>query len=168
MNLIPEWLSPELVLGIIGTVTGVLSLVIHYVRLQREKPNIKPEVTECEHYLERRKDGQPTFHLILDLRIKNKGNQGTTLNKIEASFYDKQKRHLVESDLFQALDTVILRPALPVENLWIGPHKTINTRCRFISEGEVIKQRVLECSFILHHTHGKVQFGVTSPVPSSE
>jgi len=164
VNVILDWLSLELILGIIGTATGIIGLIIHFIRLRREKPIIKPEVIKCGHYLTRNKKHQPIFHLELELRIKNRGHHGTTLNKIEATFYDNEKRYLMESIYFQPCEGVrALMPTLPVENLWIGPHKTTNTRCRFQLEGEVIKQRILECSFILYHTHGKKTLRVTSP-----
>lgn len=166
VNVIPEWLSLELIFGIIGTTTGVLSLIIHFTRLQKEKPLIKPEVKKCWHYLERRENRQPTFNLELWLRIINTGHYGTTLSKIEAVFYDSGKRYLMESDYFQIFEQVTLMPALPVQNLWIGPHKTTDTGSVFRLEGAVIKQEVLKCSFILHHTHGKETFRVTSPLSS--
>lgn len=158
-----EWPSLELILGIVGTATGVLSLIVHFVRLQKEKPDLELEVTKCWHYLERRKNRQPTFNLELGLRIKNTGHYGTTLSKIEAVFHDGGKRYLMESDLFQTFEQVTLMPTLPVGNLWIGPHKTTDTGCVFRLEDAVIQQEVLKCSFILYHTHGKETFRVTSP-----
>ena len=164
---LPEWLSVELILGIIGTATGVLGLIIHFVRLRKEKPVLKIEVTKCWHYTARNRNRQPTFRLELGFRIKNTGHYGTTLSKIEAVFHDSGKRYLMENDLFQP-EQAHISPTLPVENLWIPPHKTTDTWSVFLLEGAVIKQEVLKCSFILHHTHGKETFKVTSPFsPSS-
>lgn len=176
MNVILEWLSVELILGIIGTVTGVLGLIIHFVRLRKEEPILEIEVTKCEHHTERNRNRQPTFCLELELRIKNTGHYGTTLSKIEAVFDISDKRYYMESDLFQTEQAYILQPTLPVENLWIPPHKTTDTGSVFLLKGTVIKlpvenlwiRKVLKCSFILYHTHGKETFKVTSPFsPSS-
>ena len=156
-------LSLELILGIIGTATGVLSLIIHFIRLRKEKPVLKLEVTKCWHYLERRKNRQPTFNLELESRIGNRGHYGTTLSKIEVVFYDSRKRYLMESDYFHTLEHVTLMPTLPVQNLWIVLHKTTDTECVFRLEDAAIEQEVLKCSFILYRTHGKETFRVTSP-----
>ena len=170
MNVIrelPEWLSPELILGIIGTATGVLGLLIHFVRLRKEKPDLKTEVTNCWHYTERNRNRPPTFRLELGFRIKNTGHYGTTLSKIEAVFHDSGKEYLMDSDLFQTEQEYPLTPTLPVENLLIQPHRTTDTGSVFRLKGAVIEQKVLKCSFILYHTHGKETFKVTSPFSPS-
>lgn len=166
--MVPEWLSSEMILIIIGAATGPLSLIIHFVRLRKEKPDLKLEVTNCWHYTERKRNRPPTFRLELEFRIKNTGHYGTTLSKIEAVFHDSGKRYLMESDLFRNPEQVLLAVTLPVENLWIPPHKTTDTGSVFLLKGAVIKQKVLKCSFILHHTYDKETFKVTSPFsPSS-
>ena len=135
--------------------------------MAERETDLKIEVTNCLHYTERNRKGEPTFRLELEFRIKNTGHYGTTLSKIEAVFHDSEKEYLMKSDLFQTEQEHPLTLTLPVENLWVQPHKTTDTGSVFLLKGTVIKQKVLKCSFILYHTHNEETFKVTSPFPPS-
>jgi hypothetical protein len=80
-------MSVELALGIIGTISGLCSLYLHYKRMQKEKPILSIEVLDCRHKVS--KDGKLTF-LFVKYIVKNIGDRGTRLNKIEASVVDWQ------------------------------------------------------------------------------
>lgn len=138
-NGIPEWLTPALVLGVIGTTTGVLALILHFLRFRRERPDLKVDVIDCRH----RASAQVSTNLNIKYTVHNKGDRGTQLYRIEASATDfKGKKHHVSKELSQhinASDSLTLS-----DSLFFKPHFQY--------------REIMNCSFKLHHTHGKFQF----------
>jgi hypothetical protein len=84
-----------LTLGIIGTVTGILAIGFSYLNYNFQKPNLNVKVKNCRHYYQK----ELVFFEIRfnqSLEIKNKGDRGTTISKIEFSFADFGKTHFLE------------------------------------------------------------------------
>jgi len=134
----------SLVLGIIGTVTGIVALSLHYWKLRRETPRLKTEVLRCEHDFEEEKK---TLSFWADLQIRNLGDRGTDILGIDLAFEDDEQKHNLkleyQSPVFE--DDLIK---------WIRPHETIEkSQTAFtIYEGDVKEQ--IDCTFTIYHTHG--------------
>lgn len=100
-NVIPEWLTLALVLGVIGTITGVCSLILHFLKYRRERPNLLVNILDCRHKVD--EDGKST-NLYIQYILRNKGDRGTKLNKIEAFATDfKGEKHYASKKLSKSL-----------------------------------------------------------------
>jgi len=86
-----EWVPVVgLILGAIGTVTGIVSMYIHWKRFQMEKPKVTVELIDCDHKFVSEEERKRGMHWKIELapkfRITNVGDRGTTFSKYEVSF----------------------------------------------------------------------------------
>jgi hypothetical protein len=130
-----------LILGIVGTVTGVFSTFLHYWKTRKEKPILNVEVLECKHYCH-----QEQCVLGIEFLIKNTGDRDTWVTSIEASFTDGGK-------IYNQLNYV--------QTCIVNAHASIRVRELFNFPSVLIRER---CTFKLklNHTHGVFHFEAES------
>jgi hypothetical protein len=68
----------ELFLGIIGTLTGIGSLMLHFLKYRKERPKVKVELEDCCHSCE---EDMIKFRPIVTIR--NMGDRPSTIFKME-------------------------------------------------------------------------------------
>ena len=142
-NVMPEWLTPALVLGAIGTTTGVLALILHFLKFRRERPHLKIDVLNCEHKVD--EDGNSTM-LHIKYTLHNIGDRGTQLNKIEAfaTDFNGEKHHASEN--------------IKVSRSRLDAHHSLTLFHYFRFTPHFQYKEKMECNFKLHHTHGVFEF----------
>jgi len=130
-----------LILGIVGTVTGVFSTFLHYWKTRKEKPISNVEVLECRHYCH-----QKECQLGTEFLIKNTGDRDTWITSVEAFF-------TVRGETYKQLNYL--------ETCIVGAHMSIRVRELLIFPNVPMKER---CTFEveLHHTHGIFPFQTES------
>ena len=133
----------NLVLGLIGTITGIMALFIHFWKLRKENPRIKAKVLQCEHDFEPKRN-QMSFWT--KFQIRNLGDRGTSINDVELVFMSNAQEYRLKRQYFRGRREKSQRR-------WINPHETIDLEADFYDEyrGEV-RDRI-NCTFILYHTH---------------
>ena len=102
-------ISLELILGIIGSVTGVMgatSLIIHILRYLKEKPKIEVELVDASHYYQRRGENKKNYFLcfILETHVRNKGDRGTTIGEAILDFTLGEEKHRMTTDINERVD----------------------------------------------------------------
>lgn len=134
----------NLVLGIIGTVTGILALSAHFWRLKRESPRLKTEVLKCEHDFE---EDKKRLSFWADLQIRNLGDRGTDMLGIDLAFEDDKQEYNLKLDCQQPVfeDDLIM---------WIRPHETMKKfQTAFTTYDGDVKEQI-GCTLTIYHTHG--------------
>lgn len=151
-----EFSTINLVLGIIGTVTGIMALFIHFWRLRRENPRLATNVLKCEHDFTVSQPQTKTILFWAGFQINNRGDRGTSINDVDLVFVNKGKEYRLKKQYFR--DVPIKEPRYvsmkEPQRIWISPHVTIDALADFwgIYEGDDEDQ--IECAFTIHHTHG--------------
>ncbi len=136
-----------LVLGIIGTVTGIVSLSLHYWRLRKESPRLETKVLKCEHNLRVSKSQIKTISFWAGFQIKNLGDRGTSVNDINLSFEDDGKKYQLKKRYYRGT-------FLENERRWINAHDTIDIEADFYNTFENNDKEQIDCTFTIYHTHG--------------
>lgn len=133
----------SLVLGLIGTITGIIALFIHFWKLRKENPRIKVEVLKCEHDFEEKRN-QVSFWA--KFQIRNLGDRGTSINDVNLAFVSDDQEHCLKKRYFRGRREHSQRR-------WINPHETIDLEVDFYEkyQGQV-KERI-NCTFSIFHTH---------------
>lgn len=139
----------ELVLGIVGTLTGIASLLIHFFSYQKEKPKVNVELEYCSHsYTENFLEFKPV------LTVKNQGDRPSTIFRIEMwamiTTLDNYSKHgerpssiganYKKEVRLEVNDTVNLKPTITIPlPLILKPEK-----------------EEIEFELIIHHTLGEI------------
>ena len=143
-------MSIELILGLVGTVTGILGLIVHIIKFRRERPHLKVEVIECTHEFNQKwepGDWKAIFHP--SFRILNQGDRSTTVSKIELSFVINDKEFYTYQD-----HSKYYKP--------IDAHETVEVTAPLYIYSQTDEQGSIQCRFTIHHTHGKQIIECTS------
>ena len=146
-------MSIELILGIIGTVTGILALVIHIIKLSREKPHLQVELIDCHHLFNPEKEPSTRWimYFFPHFRIANLGDRSTTVSNIEVLFKINDKEYSTP------------KGANYLSPTRIDAHDTVDIQPQIYSYDETIKeQKLIDAVFTIHHTHGKEKIKCTS------
>ena len=130
-------MSIELGLSIFAIIISLSGLILYFVKFRREKPDLHVEVTKCRHHPSSAKVRQT--QLRLEFYVHNRGDRATQLNSLELQTY-KQTQSLQES---------------------VEAHKSIKEDCLYTLPLRLTDD-LLQCTFVLHHTHGEKNFEVTS------
>lgn len=115
-------ISIELILGIIGSVTGVTSLLIQILKYKKESPRIEAKLTKSKHHYQEDAQSKTGYRLIfvIDLLVTNKGDRATTIYNAILDFKIGQKETQITSiELNQRVDssdTKQIRPSLSLSS----------------------------------------------------
>jgi len=152
-----EFPTFNLVLGIIGTITGVIALLVSYWTYRNAKPRLEVTAKRAEHVIDKRFPKKIGFTFIFT--IKNRGDRGTTLNEIEMSYKDNGKTHSQKQEIEEG-DMMMVGG---VHKVNLNPHETIDKLILFDDDSiEEPPKATMDFSFILYHTHGAYRFNLTS------
>jgi len=139
----------NLILGIVGTITGSVAIIIHYWRLKRENPCLKIEVLRCEHDYAVSTNQVKTISLWARFRIKNLGDRGATINDMDLVFRDNGKEYRLHRRLIGGRHY-----AEDNKKEWINAHETRDILADFYETFEGNEREQLDCILTLYHTHG--------------
>ena len=84
-----EYPTINLLLGIIGTITGLFALFISLWSYWREKPKLKMEIIKSKHNYTHNPSEKQELNLWADFQVKNLGDRGTRINDVVLSFNNK-------------------------------------------------------------------------------
>ena len=149
-----EFSEISLVLGLVGTVTGIIALFIHFWRLRRENPRIKVKVLKCEHSFD------ITHHKIFfwaKFELRNLGDRGTSINDIDVSFKIDNEQHRLRKKYFRGT-----RPSEERQRLWINPHEIIDIAADYFEDYHNSFKETIDCTFIIYHTHSSEEVKAVS------
>lgn len=114
-------ISLELILGIIGSVTGLLgatSLFIQILKYSKERPRIEAKLLKSKHYYEKAGESTTNYWLVflIDILVKNKGDRATTVAYATLDFKIGRKESRITSQQVarrvESNDMVEIRPSL--------------------------------------------------------
>ena len=142
-----EFSAINLVLGIVGTVTGIMALFIHFWRLRRERPRLETKVLQCKHDFTVSKSQIKTISFWAGFQIKNLGDRGTSINDIDLTFMDNGKEYRFKKQYFRGLRK-------ESERRWLNAHDTIDIEADFYDTFEGNDKEQIDCTFTIYHTHG--------------
>jgi hypothetical protein len=136
-----------LVLGIIGTVTGIFALFISYWTYRKAKPHLKLKVTKCVHefMFSRSQVKHITFWSFF--QIRNLGDRGTRIREVELTFKIGTKKYTLRK----------YEPREKLEHeqtIWVEAHDTALVGAYFTTPFDSNEEERIECTFITYHTHG--------------
>ena len=152
-----EYPTFNLTLGMIGTITGVVALIISVITYWREKPKLNVTIKRAEHIVDKKFPRKIEFTFVF--AISNRGDRGTTLNGIEMSYIDNGKIHSQKKEIDYGNAMLIN----DVRKVNVNPHETIDRLVLF--DDDLIEEppkETMNYSFIIYHTHGAYRFNVTS------
>jgi len=147
-------MSTELILGIIGTATGIFGTIISLYsiyltrkRMQREKPVLSVKVLDCRHKVS---DDSKSTVLYLQYVVHNMGDRGTHLNEIDAVAvgFNGKPHHVTRN----------IQEKSPYLNA--NDNKTLFQYFYFSPPFQYSMK--MKCSFRLHTTHEVVLFDCES------
>jgi hypothetical protein len=137
----------NLVLGIIGTITGSLAMFVHYWRLRRENPRLAIEVSKCEHDFALSTYQIRTISFWAKFQIKNQGDRGTRINDIGLVFSVDGKECRLKKQYFHG-------QGRETESRWIEAHDIEDIEADFWEAFEGSEKERIDCTFTIYHTHG--------------
>lgn len=150
-------------LGVIGTITGALALLISYRTYANARPNLKVKVKKIEHYRETYlEEKMKKIVIATQLSISNCGDRPTTLNEIEVQFTHDGKQYKFKEE--------ILRIGTDGEEntyhskISVEPHETTDEYQYFKGFVPSIPPEII-CNFRIYHTHGICSFKAISKQP---
>lgn len=149
----------NLILGIVGTGTGIIALVIHFFRLRSERPRLKVDIISCSHQFGTTKNGS-TEKIYIDpnFKVRNVGDRGTNVSEMHVSFR-------IAGREYSGKDAVYFHVANGrefSERKWIEAHATVEVSPRFEIPYDGPIEDSIDCRFALHHTHDKLTISGTS------
>lgn len=136
------------ILGIIGTITGIIALFISYWTFRAERPKLTAKVLECHHSYSK-VEGKTRINFFATLEISNLGDRGTTINEVEVQFEINGKKYSFKKEYFRGLRAEGKRR-------WINPHEIIEVQPDFSQELETMEKNRIACKFVIYHTHGSL------------
>jgi len=150
-----EFSAINLVLGIIGTVTGIMALFIHVWRIRKESPRLETKVLKCEHDFTVSKSQIKTLSFWATFQIKNLGDRGTSINDMDIIFEDNGKEYRFKKQYFRG-------PREASQRRWINAHDTMDIEADFYETYEGNDKEQIDCIFTIYHTHGATKVKTVS------
>lgn len=138
-----DWVSLQNDLTTIGSILGVVSFIILIIRFWRERPILRCELGESEHY---QKDIDGNGALSITLNIDNIGERGTSIREVKlletrptdySSFHNEWRA--------------------PLSVIHISPNSSIKTSFYIKIQKRVIEEDEIDFDILLIHTHGEVK-----------
>jgi hypothetical protein len=156
-------ISLELVLGILGSSTGIAALVIQVLKYLKERPKIKAQIKEHKHFYQPIVDSPPYTQSIggstsnywltflIETLVRNKGDRATTIGDAILDFKIGKKEYRITTDdlkvRVESNDLVRVRPQLAMRFMNISA-----------------KQEKILFKLTLVHTHGEIKLDGTSSI----
>lgn len=137
-------------LGLIGTITGILAIIISVYTYRKENPNLKVSVIDCQHTFTVSTSQIKMVELFAEFHINNVGDRGTRINNIGLSFKIDKKEYSLKKAYWNATG----------ESKWIDAHDNTDIGANFYVKYESDEKDRLNCVFTIYHTHNpcKVKF----------
>ncbi len=145
-----EYSNMNLVLGIIGTVTGIIALFISWWTLRRERPRLKVSVQSCEHHFTNPAPSLKNVSFWVKFQIRNVGDRGTTIIDVGLTLDDYwEKGHFKK--LFWYANEKLIEDG----KIWLNAHDVVDIRADFVAIDYPSEDKdLLGCTFVIYHTHG--------------
>jgi len=162
LNLLP------LILGIIGTATGASAIVFSYLNYIYQKPNLDVKVKSFLHNYQKSEMFPPDMEILFFpiLEIKNKGDRGTTMSKIELSFIDDGKKYVSYNPTYGKKSEIADSWGKTIEQVefrWITPSETICLNPVFVEwSKEFIPKETIDCILTVFSTRKNYKVKITS------
>jgi hypothetical protein len=151
-----EFPNVSSILGIIGTITGIIALFISYWTFRAERPRLTAKMLECKHSYSMI-DGKKRVNFFTTLEISNRGDRGTTINEVEVTFEIDGKKFSIKKDYFRG-------QRVESKRRWINSHEIIEVEPDFSKEIEMAETTKIDCTFNIYHTHGRVKTKFVSEI----
>jgi len=151
-----EYPAINLVLGLIGTVTGTIALIISYIVYRKDQPRLKVTITKCIHNFN---DALTHINLWVTFQIRNQGDRGTRINDAGLSFSINEQKYNLKKQNFGEFHGGSLT------SVWIKAHDTESFTAYFSENLESNLKKKLEsidCTFTIYHTHEPLTIKTTS------
>jgi hypothetical protein len=133
-------------LGFIGTITGVLALLITYRTYAKQKPNLKIKNAECKHNYTVSASQIRHINFWAKFQVHNIGDKGTRINDIVLSFTNSGEKHDLHKKYFRGL-------ANEAESIWVEAHDTKEINADFYEDFQGNEQNRINCIFTILDTH---------------
>jgi hypothetical protein len=146
------------ILGLIGTITGALALLISYRTYTNARPNLKVKVKKIEHYSDSFIE-EKNMTIATRLAISNCGDRPTTLNEIEAQFTQEGKQYKFKEEFLRTVTDG--EENIGYSKISVEPHETTDEYVYLKGLVSIIPQEII-CNFRIYHTHGICSFRATS------
>lgn len=150
-----EYSNINLVLGIVGTVTGIIALFISYWTYRKENPRLKVAVLKCEHDFTLSDSQIKSVNFWATFQIKNIGDRGTSINDMGLLFRSNGREYHWKKKYFRGPNEVS-------EKRWIAAHDWDNIEADFYDTYEGTERKQIDCIFTIYHTHSSEKIRVVS------
>jgi len=150
-----EFSNINLVLGIVGTVTGISALFISYWTYRKENPHLKVSVLKCEHDFTLSEGLAVTLTFWTGFEIKNTGDRGTSINDIGLLFRTDGLEYEWKKKYFRG-------PKVVSEKRWLEAHDTLKVEADFYDTYVGEEEEQIDCTFTIYHTHSSEKIRVIS------
>jgi hypothetical protein len=131
-------------LGLIGTITGIMAIIISVYTYRKENPNLKVSVLGCQHKFTVSTSQIKMISFFAEFHIKNIGDRGTRINDIGLLFKVGEKEYSLKKAGFWNMTS---------ESKWIEAHDNINLEGNFSIQYTSDEKDRLNCDFTIYHTH---------------
>jgi hypothetical protein len=145
-----EYSSITLVLGIVGTITGIIALFISFWTARKENPRLRGKVLTCEHWYPVSEKNVKMISVFPTLEIRNIGDRGTTINDVDLSFWNSGKKYQFRKLYFRGEQAQSQRR-------WIEAHQLVVLEPDFSEAFDGTEEKQIECQFRVFHTHGAIK-----------
>jgi hypothetical protein len=158
-----EFPTFNLALGIIGTLTGAIALIISYITYRREKPNLKIEVLESKYNFTHNPSEKTHINFWTKFQVRNLGDRGTRIYDIGLSFRVDSKDYSLKKEFYLRVPLKRME-AKQAGTIWLGAHDRKCFQGQFVQEYDSTEKEQIDCIFTIWHTHGSQDAKFTSVV----
>lgn len=135
----------NIVLGILGTVTGAIALFVSWWTLRKESPRLRMTVLKCEHSIKVQTNRVRTITFWAEVQVKNVGDRHTSVYDMSLAFEDNGNKYSFKKSYFRDLPSQ--------ERILIPAHDVVNIRADFYERYEGNDKEQIKCTLTIYHTH---------------
>jgi hypothetical protein len=150
-----------LVLGVVGAITGVSSLLIHCYQAFENRPRIRATIQKLEHNTESGGSGKTNFWT--ELEMVNLGDRRININDLNVSLRTMSKSYRPIRLYFKGYSFDQTK-----RTRWIEPHEAAQAEADFSGNLDGQTPRRIRCIVTLHHKYGTERLRATSSVRLSK
>jgi hypothetical protein len=136
----------NIVLGILGTVTGAIALFISWWTLRKESPRLRMTVLKCEHSIKVQTSHVRTITFWVEIQVKNIGDRHTSVYDMSLAFEDNGNKYSFKKGYFRDIPSQEQRILVPA-------HDVVNVRADFYERYEGNDKEQIRCTLAIYHTH---------------